>query len=185
MQKPDQNREAGLFKSQIYHKSLLFFTVFIDTCLRLQCFCVLMCVISKVHLLWKLTLVLRCELHTRCVSVQYMYSSFMNKTKQRLSHREKDRNRQTTCVCLACRVAALEVLRVHLVPINHPHAAGTNCCAEIWGHGLHDWCLVVTLFACFCLSKVLLVFCSSKTSASVCVRVCFTAYLCWSHHLHG
>lgn len=102
----------------------------------------------------------------------------MNKTKRGLSHREKDRNRQSMCVCLACRVCALEDLRVHLVPMNHPHAAGTNCCAEIWGHGLHDWCLVVTLFACFCLYEVLL-----ERWFLLKQNICECLCVCVFHHL--
>lgn len=38
-----------------------------------------------------------------------------------------------------CVYVCVRGCRIHLVPMNHPHTAGTNCWAEIWGHSLHNW----------------------------------------------
>ncbi len=87
----------------------------------------------------------------------YIYVIFYAQ-KEEEDDRKKQREKETKCVCVLwpAELHAIQVLRVHLVPMLHSHTAGTNRCSEIWGHWLHDWCLVVTLFACVCFCVFLL-----------------------------
>ena len=50
------------------------------------------------------------------------------------------RKTQTLYVCVLwpAELHAIQVCKVHLVPMLHSHTAGTNCYSEIWVHWLHD-----------------------------------------------